>query len=227
MRVLRVIVLMLLLGGCSSLNPLPVNATLDDSRYYVALSVRTGNIQTGDRTWRPGAISMASGKTSGSFISVTGYPEGTILIYEVPDSVFEFHDIVIYETTEGAETLRPYRTVQEARTISLQPGVITYLGRLEVTNVMYGNERGRLSNEPAGISFRISDQGDSDTASIVESYGAIRADDIRRDVRADWSGSVALARYRPGVPAGDMVDESMPELDETGPRSGSQLGLGP
>lgn len=163
------------MGGCAEVRLVePAHVTIDPQSCVVAFSVNT-------RTLEGSAIKKYGGRFRASHLYLKGYEtirlsDGEnglqLFVLEPPTEVLEFGQFSL--ARGGYNKQYQFETVAAGPRIKLNPGEITYLGRLEIQDIQFEKHTKGVTDTPIAIKLEFRDASKDDFPVLQEQYGIFR-----------------------------------------------------
>ena len=158
---------------------------MEPDSYYVAFSVNTGGLKHGDARWRPDSVVLSSGLGVERILSLSNYDQGAVFFFDLAKPELLMQRLVIRDANDDREN-RFYFAGQTGTQVNLLPGVINYLGRLEVQDVTYREEQDNAERVPDTVSIVFTDRSAFDIESLRETYPVVNTAEIYTRNRPIW-----------------------------------------
>lgn len=201
--------LALVLAGCAGIDSVRPEDTIDPNSYYVAFSIKTTPMSAFDTDWRPNQLAVAAGSQAGKVLPVHRHDDVALFLLETAKPTLTFGRFVI-----GSDIR--FATETDGPSIELAPGEITYLGRIEVRDILFRVNDERTAARPAEIALVFADRGNADLAEIGRRYPGFGDQSVINATSRTWAENdyVPLAymykTYRLSKVDGDSYRRSEP-----------------
>ena len=195
MRTLDLIILALVLSGCSGLklNVIkPNQATIDPKSSVVVFSVNTSTLQGCDRLVRPRQLSVASVNAVARIQLSEGKSGLQRYVIEVPTPgqtvVFNYFAVAVGREFLGSGS-ELFRTIGGSPRVQLTPGAITYVGRLEVEEIQFEVGTDKFPCIPTAIKLVFSDALEDDLLALKDEYKLLQNRITKQHIVGYWAPS--------------------------------------
>ena len=185
------LLVILAFAGCSATGEVsPRQQSIDPEKSVFAFSFSPGEMAEAESPVQPAWIYLQYGVEVFSVPLSRGQPDPQVFLFEVPANHVYFGQI---ELAVGDGIVRDHYLTNSDRYLDLKRGEITYIGRIEVEDVLFQGGGEGSPGTPVAVSLSFSDAYDEDIAELEQQYELLQRQKPDRQISDNWVGQDSFA----------------------------------
>ena len=177
---------LVVLAGCSSTGVIDSNqTTIDPNSSVVAFSVNTGKLLEYETPIRPVRLHIYYAGEWDSIRLSDGKTGLQRILIDLPAQAVSFTQL---ELVAGAGIFSHHYVTGHVQVMELTPGEITYLGRLEIEDIEFGENADGSVGEPIAVKLVFSDALEDDQFAWEQQYKIFQNRVPYQQVVGNWAG---------------------------------------